>query len=151
MSVISYPQLISPLKVLHQVLNSHSFGYITGSNQWLYPLYHVSLRTSVSEFLGIINLISSATIFYQSSYCNFCCYYCFSVALLIIGSHIVLISMLGQLRRFLWPCIIFYKFKLGHNIMEATKTHLFGESWRHSWSQYNDQRVQEILLGLQET
>ena len=35
MSVISYLLLISPLKVphcLHLVLNSHSFGYVTGSN-----------------------------------------------------------------------------------------------------------------------
>ena len=39
------------------------FGYVTGSNQRLYPLCHVSLRTSVSEFLGIINLMSSATIY----------------------------------------------------------------------------------------
>ena len=41
MSVISYLLLISPLKVLncfHRVLNSHSFGYITGYNQRLYPL-----------------------------------------------------------------------------------------------------------------
>ena len=38
------------------------FGYVTGSNQCLYQLYHVSLRTSVYEFLGIINLMSSATI-----------------------------------------------------------------------------------------
>ena len=34
-----------------------------------------------------------------------CCYYCFSLTLLITGSHIVLISMLGRLRRFLWPSI----------------------------------------------
>ena len=33
------------------------------------------------------------------------CYYCFSLALLITGSHIVLISMFGRLRRFLWPSI----------------------------------------------
>ena len=81
-------------------------------------LYHVPLRTSVYEFLGIINLISSATIFtsahiailqlssfffYRSSYCNFC--YCFSLALLITCCHLVSISMLGQLSRFLWPRI----------------------------------------------
>ena len=89
MSVISYLHLISPLKVLHclhQLLNSYSIGYVTGANQHLYPLCHVSLRTAVFEFLGIINLMSSATIFtsahiailllslqvfYQSSYCNF--------------------------------------------------------------------------------
>ena len=33
------------------------------------------------------------------------CFYCFSLALLITGSHIVLISILGWLRRFLWPSI----------------------------------------------
>ena len=44
-------------------------------------------------------------IFNQSSCCNFCSYYYFSLALLITGSHIVLISMLRQLRRFLWPSI----------------------------------------------
>ena len=32
-----------------------------------------------------------------------CCSYCFSLALFIYSSHIVLISMLGRLRRFLWP------------------------------------------------
>ena len=39
--------LILPLKVLHclQVLNPHSFGYVSGSNQRLYLLYHVSSRT----------------------------------------------------------------------------------------------------------
>ena len=45
MSVISYLLLISPLKVLnclHRVLNSHSFENVTGSNQLLYPLCHVS-------------------------------------------------------------------------------------------------------------
>ena len=42
---VSYLLLISPLKVLHclhQVLNS-LFGYLPGSNQCLYPLYHMSL------------------------------------------------------------------------------------------------------------
>ena len=34
-----------------------------------------------------------------------CCYHCFSLALLITGSHIVLISMFSCLRRFLWPSI----------------------------------------------
>ena len=47
------------------------FGYVTGSIKGLYPLYHVSWRISVIEFLDIINLMSSATIFYQCSYCNF--------------------------------------------------------------------------------
>ena len=37
------------------------FRCVSGSNQRLYPLCHVSLKTS--EFLGIINLMSSATIF----------------------------------------------------------------------------------------
>ena len=31
------------------------FGYITGSNQSLYLLYHMSLRTSVHEILGIFD------------------------------------------------------------------------------------------------
>ena len=65
--------------------------------------------------------MSSATIFFTSAHIavlllslhlflpelilQLCCYYCFSLALLITGSHIALISMLGQLRRFLWPNI----------------------------------------------
>ena len=75
---ISYLLLISLLKVLlclHQVLNSHSFGYVTGSNQHLYPLCHVSLRTSMYEFMGIINLISSATIFTSAHILQFCSYH----------------------------------------------------------------------------
>ena len=62
------------------------FGYVTGSNQHLYPLYHVSLRTSVYEFLGIINLMSSATIFYQCSYCKFAVniFFVFSILLKLI-------------------------------------------------------------------
>ena len=87
------------------------FGYVTGSNQHLYPQYHVY------EFLGIINLMSSATIFISNFaviigffflpelILQLCCYYCFPLVLLITGFHIVLISMLGQLRRFLWPSI----------------------------------------------
>ena len=71
----------------------------------------------MSEFLDIINLMSSATIFYHSSYSNFAgfflpelikqlsCYYCFSLALLITGSHIVLISMFSRLWIFFWPSI----------------------------------------------
>ena len=39
------------------------FGYVTGSNQQLYPPCHVSLRTAMYEFLGIINLLSSATVY----------------------------------------------------------------------------------------
>ena len=92
------------------------YGYVTGSNQRLYPQYHVSLRTSVFEFLEIINLLSSATIFTSAHIAilllslhvslpelilQLCCYCCFSLALLITGSHIVLISMLGRVRRFL--------------------------------------------------
>ena len=47
MSVISYLLLIFPLKVLHflhRVLDSYSFGYVTGSYQRIYPLCHVPLR-----------------------------------------------------------------------------------------------------------
>ena len=52
----------SPLSSLGMELTL--FGYVTGSIQRLYPLSYVSLRTSVYEFLGIINLImSSVTIF----------------------------------------------------------------------------------------
>ena len=50
------------------------FGYVTESNERLYPLYHVSLKTSVYEFLGIINLMSSATIF-TCAHLEFC-YHC---------------------------------------------------------------------------
>ena len=38
------------------------FGYATGSQQRLYPLYNVSLRTSVYDFPDVINLMYSATI-----------------------------------------------------------------------------------------
>ena len=47
---ISYLLLISPLKVLHclhEVLNTHTFGYVTGSNQRFYQLYHVSLMINM--------------------------------------------------------------------------------------------------------
>ena len=114
----SYLKLMKVIHYLHQVLNSWPFGYVTGSNQPFYPLCHASLRTSVNEFLGIINLVFSAIIFTSAHiaillfslhvfFCSFitelilqlCCYYCFSLELLITGSHIVLISMLGRLNR----------------------------------------------------
>ena len=70
----------------------------------LYPQCHLSQRTSVHEFLGIITLISSATIFTSAHIAilllslhfflpelilQLCCYYCFSLALLMSDSHIV--------------------------------------------------------------
>ena len=70
---VSYLLLISPLKVLHclhWVLISHTFRNVTGSKQHLYQLWHVFLRTSVYEFLGIINLMSSATIFTSAHIAN---------------------------------------------------------------------------------
>ena len=73
--------LLSPLKVLyclHQVLNSHSFEYVTGSNQHLYPLYHVSLEDIWVWISGYYKPNVFSNHFYQCSYCNFCCYYCIS-------------------------------------------------------------------------
>ena len=55
---VSY-QLIYPLP--SPGIELTLFGYLAGSNLHLYPLYHVSLN--VYEFLGIISLMSSATIF----------------------------------------------------------------------------------------
>ena len=111
MSVISYLLLISPLKVLHclhRVLNSHSFFWGGRMSLDLTNAF-IHLRTSVCEFLGIFNQMSSATIF-TSAYIailqlslhffltfvflpelilKLCYYYCFSLALLITGFHIV--------------------------------------------------------------
>ncbi len=61
LSPVNFPSESSPLPSPGIVLTLF-FGYVTGSNQRLYPLCYVSLRTSVYEFLGIINLMSSATI-----------------------------------------------------------------------------------------
>ena len=89
MSGICYLQLISPLKVIHclrRVLNSHPLGKSLDLTNAFINCFYVSFRTSIYEFLGIISLMSSATIFtcahiailllsldffYQSSYCNF--------------------------------------------------------------------------------
>ena len=57
-SPVNFPSASSPLP--SSGIELTLLGYVTGFNQHLYPLY---LRTSVSEFLGIINLMSSATIF----------------------------------------------------------------------------------------
>ena len=98
------------------------FGYVTGSNQRHYPLCPgpVFLRTYVYEFLGIINLSFFSTIFTSAHIAilllslhfflpelilQLYCYYCFSLALLITGFCIVLISMLGRLRIFLWHSV----------------------------------------------
>ena len=43
-----------------------------------------------------------------------------------------------------------YEFEQCHNTLEAMKNMLY-ERWRHSWSQYSKQMIQEILLGLQES
>ena len=118
MAVISYLLLIFPLKVLHclhRVLNSHSMDMTLDQTN---AFIHYAVR-SIYEFLGIINLISSATFvtsahiailllslhFLPELILQLCCYHCFSLALLITGSLIVLISMLGRLRRFLWLSI----------------------------------------------
>ena len=58
---VSYLQLISPLP--SSGIELILFGYVNGFNRRFYPLYHVSLRAYVYEFLGIINLMSSPTIF----------------------------------------------------------------------------------------
>ena len=130
MPVISYLLLIPPSDSSPQSspgIKLTLFGYATGSNQCLYPLYHVYLRTSACEFLGIIDLMSLATIFTSTHIAilllslhvvflfflpelilQLSCYHCFSLALFITDSHTVLISMLGQLRRFLWPSICAY-------------------------------------------
>ena len=87
----------------------------------------MSLRTSVYEFLGIINLMASATIFTSvhietlllslhflkpEFILQLRCYYCFSLALIITDSYFVLISMLGRLRRFLGSSIYTDSFSL---------------------------------------
>ena len=61
LSLVNFPSESSPLP--SPGIELTLFGYVTGSNQRLYPLYLVSLRISVYVFLGIINLMSSATIF----------------------------------------------------------------------------------------
>ena len=61
LSPVNFPFESSPLLSMNIELTL--FEYVTGSNQRLYLLCHVSLRTSVYKFLGIINLISSTTIF----------------------------------------------------------------------------------------
>ena len=124
MSVISYLLLISLLKVLHylhRVLNSHSLGM---SLDLTNTFIHWAICVWISGYYKP-NIFSNH--FYLCSYCNFAviasfsfffffffflpelilqlCYYCFSLALLITGSHIVLISILGRLRRFLSPNI----------------------------------------------
>ena len=63
MEVISYLLLIPPYESSPTGIELTLFGHVTGSHQRLYPLYHLSLRTFVYEFLGILNLMSSATIF----------------------------------------------------------------------------------------
>ena len=88
MSVISYLLLISPLKVLHclhRVLNSHSFGYVTGSNHRLYPLCYVSLKGFVYEFQGIIKLMSSANIFTSAH-----------IAILLLSLHVFCLFVFYQ-------------------------------------------------------
>ena len=46
-----------------------------------------------------ILLLSLHVVFFTFAILQLFCYYCFSLALLITGSHIVLISMVGRLRR----------------------------------------------------
>ena len=78
-------------------------------NSITHTLCNVSLRTSVYEFLGTINLMSSATIFTSAIYCNFAVfivifflpeqlggYYCFSLALLITGSQFLCLVRSGD-------------------------------------------------------
>ena len=65
MSVISYLLLILPSESSLLPLPGIELtlvGYVTGYKQRLYPLCK-DLRTSVYKFLGIVNLMSSATIF----------------------------------------------------------------------------------------
>ena len=94
LSPVNFPSVSSPLPPPGIELTL--FGYDTRSNQRLYSLCHVSLTMSVYEFLDIINLMSSATIFTSTH---------IAILQFITGFHIVLISMLGRLRRFLWPSI----------------------------------------------
>ena len=86
---VTYHLLISPLKVLHRVLNSHSLGIsLDLTNAFIH------LRIIVYEFLGIINLMSLTTIFTNAHIAilllslnvfffllelilQLCCYYCF--------------------------------------------------------------------------
>ena len=58
---VSYQLLISLLP--SPGIELTLLGYVNESNQRLYSLCYLSLTTSVREFLGIRNLMSSATIF----------------------------------------------------------------------------------------
>ena len=58
---VNFPSESSPLPIAG--IDFTFLGYVTRSNQRLYSLCHESLRTSVYKFLGIINLMSSITIF----------------------------------------------------------------------------------------
>ena len=89
LSPVNLPSYISPLPSLGIELSL--FGYITGSNQRHYPLHHVSLRKSVYEFLGIINLISSTTIFTSAH-----------IAILLLSLHFFLPFFLSQLCCYYW-------------------------------------------------
>ena len=101
LSVISFQ--FPPLKVLHclhQVLNSHFLGMSLGlTNAFIHyamcPWRHLNHSAP----------IFTSDFFLRELIMQHCCSYCFSLALLNTGSHIVLISMLGQLRGFLWPSI----------------------------------------------
>ena len=50
----------------------------------------------------------------------------------------------------IWEFML-YEFKLSHNTMEASNQKYFlYESWKYSWLQYNNLKVEEISHGLQE-
>ena len=74
--------------------------------------------------------------FHQSSYCNFVIIIAFLLVLLITGSHIVLISMLGRLWRFLWPSI--YAASLSLRIFQWYSLSMIS-TWSHRgrWSPFS--------------
>ena len=108
-SPVNFPSESSPLP--SPSIELILFGYVPGSNQRLYALCHYKPYVCSNHFLPVLILqfccyhCFFVVVFLPELILQLCCYYCFSLAILITSSHIVLISMLGQLKRFLWPSI----------------------------------------------
>ena len=75
LSSVNFPLESCPLPLVGIELTL--FGYVIGSNQRLYSLCHVYLRTSVYEFQDIIKPMSSATIFTRAH-----------IAILLLSLHV---------------------------------------------------------------
>ena len=76
-------------------------------------------------------------------------------SIVVVGALTLCIAsfrVICNLHRWTWSLILelmFYKFKLSHNVCRSNSKHLC-ERWRHNWSQYSNQKVQEILLRMPE-